>query len=243
MGGMEFNKIFAAILVAGIIAMLGGFVAKQLVHPHKLEKDAFTVEAMEDAGAGGAAAAAGPDPILALIATADAAKGEKIAKACAACHTFTKGGPNGVGPNLYGVVGGPKDHIAGFAYSGALLETGGTTWTYAELNKFLWKPKAYAPATKMSFAGVKKPEDRAALIAWLRSQADAPKPLPSDAEIAAETAELGPKEAPAAEDAADVPSTDAAVGDKPVSPAAAKANEDAATPDVPATSPGQKVAH
>ncbi len=205
MGGLEFNKIFAAILVAGIIAMLGGFVAKQLVHPHKLEKDAYTIEAMETAGPGGAAAPAGPQPILALMATADAAKGEKIAKACAACHTFQKGGPNGVGPNLYGVVGGPKDHAAGFAYSGALLEVGGKTWTYAELNKFLYKPKAYAKNTKMSYAGLKKPEDRAALLAWLRTQADSPKGLPSDGEIAAENAELAPPAAAAPADAAAPP--------------------------------------
>lgn len=187
---MDFNKIFAAILVAGIVAMLGGFIAKQLVHPHPLAENAFNIEAMEPVAAAGAPA--GPQPILALIAAADAAKGEKIAKACAACHSFTKGGPDGVGPNLWGVVGGPKDHRPGFAYSGALLERGGTTWTYGELNKFLWKPKAYAKDTKMSFAGLKKPEDRAALLAWLRLQADAPKGLPSPSEISAEEAELAP---------------------------------------------------
>lgn len=213
MGGMEFNKIFAAILVAGIIAMFGGFVAKQLVHPHKLAENAYNIEAMTDAGAGGSAKASGPDPILSLIAAADVAKGEKIAKACAACHSFNKGGPNGVGPNLWGVVGGPKHHAAGYAYSGALIEQGGNTWTYAEMNKFLWKPKAYAPATKMSYAGLKKPEDRAALIAWLRTQADAPKALPSEGEIAAENAELAPpvaEEAPVADGAVPA-STDAAV--------------------------------
>ena len=187
---MDFNKIFAAVLVAGIVACLGGFIAKQLVHPHPLAENAYNIEAMEPVAAGGKPA--GPQPILALIAAADAAKGEKIAKACAACHSFTKGGPDGVGPNLWGVVGGPKDHRPGFAYSGALLETGGPTWTYAEMNKFLWKPKAYAKNTKMSFAGLKKPEDRAALLAWLRLQADAPKGLPSAGEISAEEAELAP---------------------------------------------------
>lgn len=197
MGGMEFNKIFAAILVAGIIAMFGGFVSKMLVHPHKLHEEAFPIEAAEAGATGGAAAVAMPEPILAMIADADVARGEKVAKACAACHTFNKGGPAGVGPNLYGVVGGPKDHMPGYAYSGALLEVGGTTWTYAELNKFLWKPKAYAKGTKMSYAGLKKPEDRAALIAWLRTQADAPKALPSGGEIDAENAELSPPSAEA----------------------------------------------
>lgn len=207
MGGMEFNKIFAAILVAGIIAMLGGFVAKQLVYPHKLEQNAFNIEAAEEGAGGVAAGPVGPEPILALIAAADVAKGEKIAKACAACHTFTKGGPSGVGPNLYGVVGGPKDHMPGFAYSGALLEVGGPTWTYGELNKFLYKPKAYAKNTKMSYAGLKKPEDRAALIAYLRAQADSPKALPSAGEISAEEAELAP---PAPAEPAAVEGADAA---------------------------------
>jgi len=190
MGGMNFNKIFAAILVAGILAMFGGFIAKQLVHPHKLAEPAFNIDVVEVAGPGGAAPM--PEPILALIAAADVAKGEKIAKACAACHTFNKGGANGVGPNLYGVLGGPKDHAAGYAYSGALKEVGGGTWTYAELNKFLWKPKAYAKGTKMAYAGLKKPDDRAALLAWLRTQADSPKALPAAGEISAEAAELTP---------------------------------------------------
>lgn len=221
MGGMDFNKIFAAVLVAGIIAMLSGFVSKQLVHPHSLEQNAFNIEAMAAESAGGPAAPAGPEPILAMLATADAAKGEKVAKACAACHTFTKGGPAGVGPNLYGVVGGPKDHMAGFAYSGSLLDQGGNTWTYAELNKFLYKPKAYAKNTKMSFAGLKKAEDRAALIAWLRTQADSPKALPSDGEIAAEQAELGPKDAAAAPaDAAAAPDAAKAEEKKEAAPAA-----------------------
>ncbi len=220
MGGMEFNKIFAAVLVAGIVAMLAGFVAKQLVHPHKLAENAYNVEAMEESAGGGAAKPAGPEPILAMIAAADAARGEKIAKACAACHTFNKGGPNGVGPNLYGVLGGPKDHIAGFAYSGALLEVGGKTWTYAELNKFLWKPKAYAKDTKMSFPGLKKGEDRAALLAWLRTQADAPTGLPSDGEIAAENAELSPPEAAPVPAAADATATPAAPSTEPDAPAA-----------------------
>lgn len=197
---MEFNKVFAAILVAGIVAGLGGFIAKAVVHPHKPAEFAYNVEEMEGSAGGGGAAVAMPEPILAMIATADASRGEKVAKACAACHTFNQGGANGVGPNLWGVVGGPKDHAAGFAYSGALLKNGGNTWTYAELNKFLWKPKAYAPGTKMSYAGLKKPEDRAAVIAWLRTQASSQAALPSQGDIAAEAAELAPpvtEEAPA----------------------------------------------
>lgn len=188
MGGMEFNKIFAAILVAGIIAMLAGFVADKMVHPHKLKENAFTIEGVEVAGVGSVEQL--PEPVLAMIAEADIARGQKISKACAACHTFDKGGANGVGPNSWNLVGRQKQSVSGFSYSGTLNSQGGDVWTYAELNKFLWKPKKYAPGTKMNYIGLKKPEDRAAMIAWLRTLADSPKPLPNATQIAAEEAEL-----------------------------------------------------
>lgn len=201
MGGMEFNKIFAAILVAGIIASFSGFVGDLLVHPHKLETDAIAVEGSESTG-GGAAAIKMPEPILALIADADIERGQKVAKACAACHTFEKGGANGVGPNLWGVVGATKQNHAGYDYSGTLNVNGGNVWTYAELNKYLWKPKAYAPGTKMNYIGLKKPEDRAALIAWLHTLGSS-KGMPSAAEIAAEEAELAPPEPEVEEETAE----------------------------------------
>ena len=191
MGGMEFNKIFAAILVAGIVAMLSGFVAEKLVHPHKLKENAFPIEVTESVG-GGAAVEKKAEPVLALIAEADIARGQKLSKACAACHSFDKGGPKGVGPHLWGVVGVTKQNISDFSYSGALNANGENVWTYAALNEFLWNPKKYAPGTKMSYAGLKKPEDRAALIAWLRTLSDSPKALPNPTEIAAEEAKLMP---------------------------------------------------
>lgn len=200
MGGMEFNKIFAAVLVAGIVAMFSGFIAKSLTHPRELEENAYKIEGISSAQAAGTKEPM-PEPILAMLADADIARGQKVSKACAACHSFDKGGPNGVGPNLYGMVGNKKQAHAGFAYSGSLTDQGGDVWTYEELNKFLWKPKAYAAGTKMSFIGVKKPEDRAALLAWLRTLADSPKALPSAADIAKEQADLAPEEAAAEEEA------------------------------------------
>lgn len=192
MGGLEFNKIFAALLIAGIVASLSGFIAKKLVQPEELEENAFKIEIAEAGGTGAAPKVQLPDPILDLIAEADVARGQKLSKTCAACHVFDKGGPNGVGPNLWNTVGKTKQHAANFSYSGALAANGGPVWTYAELNHFLWKPKKYAPGTKMNFIGVKKPEDRAALIAWLRTLADSPAPLPSQAEIDAEQVALAP---------------------------------------------------
>lgn len=212
MDNMEFNKIFAATLVAGIVASLSGFVAHKLVHAHSLHENAYKIEGVADAAAaGGAKAPAGPEPILALLASADPAKGEQVAKVCATCHTFTKGGPNGIGPDLWGVVNRAKGSHEGFAYSDGMKAKGGS-WSYADLNHFLWKPKAYVDGTKMNFVGLKKPEDRAALIAWLRTLADSPADLPSQAEIDAETAELAP--APAAETpAAETPAAEAPAAD------------------------------
>ena len=189
MGGMEFNKIFAAILVAGIIAMFSGFVAKKLTYPHKLKENAFKIEGVEVAG-GGAKVEKLAEPILAMLADADIARGQKLSKACAACHSFDKGGPNGVGPGLWNVVAATKQSHAGFTYSGVLNANGENEWTYAALNKFLWKPKKYAPGTKMNYVGLKKPEDRAAMIAYLRTLSDSPKAFPGAVDIAKEEAEL-----------------------------------------------------
>jgi cytochrome c len=185
---MKANMAMAALVSAGIIAWLSGGVSQLAVNSEELKKDAVTVEVAEVAPVGGTAKPAGADPIMALIATADIERGKAVAKACAACHSFDQGGKNGVGPNLHNVVLGKKDAVAGYAYSGALMENGSDVWTYASLNKFLWKPKAYAPKTKMSYAGLRKPEDRAAIIAYLRSLNNAP--LPSQADIDAEPAEL-----------------------------------------------------
>jgi len=205
---LESNKIFAAILVAGITAMMSGFVAKKLVHPQDLEKDAVYLDGAAVVGSGPAKVAV-PEPIMHLIATADIAKGQKLSKACAACHSFDKGGASKVGPNLWNVFNKPKGGKSGFAYSAALMETGGT-WNYDSLNHFMWKPKKYIAGTKMNYIGLKKPADRAAMVAWLRTLSDAPGGLPTEAEIAAEKAKLAPEpevegETKEANEAADTP--------------------------------------
>lgn len=178
---METNKIFGAILLALLIGTMSGFIAEVLVHPKALEKPAYVIavpeaaapaDAAAPAGGGGAPAAIGP-----LLAKADAGAGQTAAKACAACHSFNKGEAAKVGPNLYGVVGGPKAHQQGFGYSDAIAKKGGE-WGYEELNQFLHDPKGYAPGTKMTFAGVKKDQERANIIAYLRSLSDNPPPLP-----------------------------------------------------------------
>ena len=204
---LESNKIFAAILVAGITASFSGFISHKLVHEKELAENAYKIEGVAEEGTGGAAVEAKPEPVLALLAAADIGKGEQVAKVCATCHNFTKGGPNAIGPNLYGVVGRAKGSHEGFAYSESMKNHGGN-WSLSDLNHFLWKPKAFIEGTKMNFIGIKKPEDRAALIAYLRTLSDSPAALPGAGDIEKEKAELAPKEAEPAK-------SDEKAGDKP----------------------------
>ena len=181
---LEANKIVGAILTAGIIASASGNLARILYKPHELEEPIFKVAAAEqpEAAAQGAPA---EQPFSALLASADPDNGAKIAKKCLSCHTVDKGGKDKVGPNLWDVVGRPVAAREGFGYSDALESLGGE-WTYDRLNAFLRSPKEFVPGTKMGFAGLKKAEDRADVIAWLRTLSDAPKPLPAAEKAAAE---------------------------------------------------------
>lgn len=197
MSRQKVGIIIAAFAIAGVVAILSGFIATKVSTPSVLEEDAYPIEVVEVVSGASAVSGVkestkpikkkGAEPILAMLADADVARGQKVSKACAACHTFDQGSKNGVGPNLWNVVGRKKQSVSGFKYSGTLNSQGGEVWTYAELNKYLWKPKKYAPGTKMSYAGIKKTSDRAAVIAWLRTLSGSPKALPSASAIAAET--------------------------------------------------------
>ncbi|HEY1503639.1 MAG TPA: c-type cytochrome [Stellaceae bacterium] len=174
----EANKIAGAILAAMILAMVSGIVANILVHPTPLAKQAYEVAGGPPEGAAGAAAAApaGPEPIAPLMANASADAGKAKTQLCAACHTFDKGGPNRIGPNLYGVLGSPiAEDRGGFAFSSALQDKGkGQTWTLDNLNAWLFKPQDFAKGTKMTFIGLPKAEDRANVVAYLNSMSDKP---------------------------------------------------------------------
>jgi cytochrome c len=181
MANLELNKIFAAPLVAGVVFMGAGFLGELLVHPHKLEHAAITIQGAPAAGGAPAAPAEVPaePPIVPLLAAANVDNGRAIAtRQCGSCHTFTEGGRNAVGPNLYGVVG--RDHAAheGFSYSNAMRAKAGHPWDYEALNNFLAHPGTTIPGTRMAFAGIRNIEQRADVIAYLRSLAANPAPLP-----------------------------------------------------------------
>jgi len=187
MDSLELNKAAAAVLLAGIAFVGSGLIGKALVNPHEPDKLAITIAVPEAPAAAGTAA---PEPpIGVLMASADAAKGEAQVKAqgCVACHTFTKGGKNGVGPNLYGIVGSPVADVPGYDFSNALKAKKGP-WTFQELNEWLTKPSAYAPGTKMSYAGLADPKKRADIIEYLRTLSDKPEPKPPVEEGAAASA-------------------------------------------------------
>jgi cytochrome c len=120
-------------------------------------------------------------PLAKLFAAADTGRGEASAKKCVACHTFGKGEPNRVGPNLYGIVGRAKAAVAGFNYSAAMKAKGGN-WTLEELNAFVQNPKTSVPGTNMTFAGIPRATERADLITYMNSKSDSPVQLPKEAD-------------------------------------------------------------
>jgi cytochrome c len=171
----RFNTIAGWVLFAGIVALGSSIVASEAFLSERPEKMGYPIAGVSDQPEGGAAA---EQPIEVYLAKADPAKGAEVFKKCAACHNADKGGANQLGPNLWGVLGEPIGQGKGFAFSDALAKKGGT-WNWDNLNQWLTSPKAFAPGTKMTFAGLGNPQDRANVIAYLNQQSDAPKPLPA----------------------------------------------------------------
>ncbi len=226
MDSFELNKILGALLFTCLLTLTLNMTAGAVFAPRQPAKPGFEIAVPEgEAAAAGAAGAPKEEakPIAELLASADPKKGEAAVKKCASCHNFTKGGPNGIGPNLYGVVGRPKGSHAGFNYSDAMKAKGGN-WTFEDIDHFITNPKAFIPGTKMTYAGDAKGTDRANILAYLNQNSDSPQPLPKVAESKPAEGAAGDKPA-------------AAGGDKP---AATGGDKPAAGGDKPAAEPEKK---
>ncbi|MBA2587023.1 MAG: cytochrome c family protein [Alphaproteobacteria bacterium] len=182
MDSFEWNKIIGAVLGTAIFIFVVRVVAENIYEPEKPAKPGYVVEGVVETPAGGGGAAAPVAEALpdwgTVLAKADIAAGKATAAKCEACHDLSAAKTIKIGPPLFGVVDRARASIAGFAYSGE-LKGHPANWTYDELYKFLKSPGAYLPGTKMSFAGISKSDDRINLIAFLRSNTDAPAPIPA----------------------------------------------------------------
>lgn len=180
MDSLDVNKACGAVLVAGIAFFVTGLLGDGLVHVNVPAKTAIQIDVAPAAAPAGGGAPAEDQPIAVFLASADPDAGQKLTQqqGCVACHSFNEGGKAGVGPNLYGVVGAKHGHMEGYAYSAALSGKQGP-WTFDELNEWLKKPSAYAPGTKMSYAGLADEKKRADIIDYLHTLSHEPEPLPA----------------------------------------------------------------
>ncbi|RUT85113.1 MULTISPECIES: cytochrome c family protein [unclassified Mesorhizobium] len=182
MDSNEINKLLAGLLGTVFVVFSVGIVSDALFASPAPEKPGFAIEAAEPAEGGPAAPAAAAKPIAELLATANVEQGAAVFKKCQACHSGEKGGPNKVGPDLWDLIDRPVAEHEGFAYSAGMKEFskgGAEKWTYDNLNHFITSPKKLVKGTAMGFAGLPKDEDRANVIAYLRTLSDNPKPLPA----------------------------------------------------------------
>lgn len=192
MDSFELNKVLGAVLGTCLVLLALNIAAGAIFSPEKPSKPGYEIAVQEEPAEGSKGQEpAKQEPIEQLLASASLDRGVSAAKKCAACHTFDKGGPNRVGPNLWGVVGRPKASHGGFAYSDALKSKGGE-WTINDLDAFIHSPKSYAPGTKMTFAGVSRGQERADLLTYLNSLSDSPAPLPKAAQAPEENANTPP---------------------------------------------------
>ena len=180
-GDLKWNKIAGAVLGTVFVILVVKEGTAFIYHNEAPEKMGYFVDAPEEAAGGAAEEAVLPPDWGTILPTADLAAGEAAFARCKSCHTVNAGGANGIGPNLFGVVGGPVTHSAGFAYSDAMIAHKGEApaWGLDELDQFLTAPGRYVPGTKMSFAGIRDTQTRVNLIAWLRSQGSGGMAIPA----------------------------------------------------------------
>ncbi len=173
----SFMEKFGGSLLIVMWLVWGTNIIGNFFLPEPAKASAIKIAGLPTAGAGAKAEKMEPQDALVLLAKADPKQGAKAFNKCKACHTPDKGGKNRVGPNLWDTIGNDKAATKGFNYSNALKSKGGK-WTYKELDAFITSPRNFAKGTKMTFAGIRKATERAALLVYLRSLSDSPKPLP-----------------------------------------------------------------
>lgn len=176
MDSFEFNKISASLIMGALLLMVIGIFTHAVYPEPESDKLAYSIEIEETVAATGGEAPKGPS-LAELLASADVSKGERLFKQCVNCHSINKGGAAKLGPNLYGVLGSKMAAADFGAYSSALKKAG-LDWSYDNMDQWLKAPKSLVKGTSMAFAGIRKAGQRADLIAYLRTQADEPKPLP-----------------------------------------------------------------
>ena len=180
MSWFEINKLFASIILALIIIVIIAIIGNTLIKPEIPQEQAYLIDVPEENSRKNNISEDSTnevESVIPILASSSLENGQKIAKKCSSCHNFKKGEPNKIGPNLFGIVNANIGKQDGYAYSGAMASYGGK-WSYEELALFLYKPKNYMEGTKMNFVGLKKVEDRADLILWLRENAETLEPLP-----------------------------------------------------------------
>lgn len=201
MDSFELNKLIGAFLGVVFIVFSVSLISEAIFDSPAPETPGYAIVVTEDEDAGAGAEQPAQETVLPLLASADPSAGESVFRRCQACHTTEEGGANKVGPNLWNTVGNSVAHHEDFSYSAALREFsqgGEVTWTYENLDAFLLNPKGLVPGTAMSFAGLRNVQDRANVIAYLRTLSNDPEPLPAE-----EPAQVDDAEAAPAEDAAD----------------------------------------
>jgi cytochrome c len=182
------NKIAAGVLTAGLVLWGANRIAEIFVSSEAPKEPVITLASLPSA-APAAAVSNVLASIIPLLAGADVAKGQAfVQQQCSSCHTVNQGGAEGVGPNLYGVVGGPMFAHGGFTFSDAAKGKAKGNWNYENLNEWLASPSHFDPGTAMSYAGIKNTQTRADVVAYLRTLSASPLPLPTAAEVKAATA-------------------------------------------------------
>ena len=199
MDSFEWNKIAGAVLGTLLFVVAIKIASEMIFEVPMPLKPGYVVQGVPAASSGAGPSQPAEEPLPdfgTVLAKADVAKGQQVSQRCQQCHDLSKGGPDKIGPNLWGIIGRPRASRSSFSYSSA-MSSSHAPWTFEQLFRYLKSPQAVVPGTKMSFAGLPSAQDRIDLIAWLRTQSDSPVPIPPPAPAGASKAPAGGKAAPA----------------------------------------------